>query len=435
MRTFQRSFIGISILLFVLAVASSAQQTTPVARLTLRSAVELSVRNSKDLALAKLQANLADKTAGVDRSLFRPNIYSGSGAAYSSGFPLAPGGGVPAIFELSYTQSLFNPLAKGQQHADEVLAKAQFDSLDSVRDAVMVRTAGTYLELSKVRHSLDLLRKERSDAQKINDVFRQRVAAGYELPIEQTRWELNAARIEQRIAHDEGREDALEDQLRDMLGLLPDQPLELATEDLPQAADRPIAELVAQGLESSPELKQAEADRRSKEELLKGTRAARWPTVDLVGNYSVLSNTNHFTTYFNKFERNNVNVGVQLTIPIYAARASATIALAQTNASAAEVGLKIKRSQVEMRVRGQAHLTRELELGRDVARLDLKLAQQNLQVLQAQFELGQLSLTELERAHLEENDKWLAFLDADFQRQQAELALLQATGQVSKILQ
>jgi outer membrane protein TolC len=80
-------------------------------------------------------------------------------------------------------------------------------------------------------------------------------------------------------------------------------------------------------------------------------------------------------------------------------------------------------------------MLRELELGRDVARLDLKLSQQSLALVQAQNDQGRSTLRELEQAHLEENDKWLAFLEADFQRQQAQLALLQSTGQVSRILQ
>ena len=57
-------------------------------------------------------------------------------------------------------------------------------------------------------------------------------------------------------------------------------------------------------------------------------------------------------------------------------------------------------------------------------------------VLQAQFDQGRGSLKDLEAAHLEENDKWLAFLDANFARQQAQLDLLQhdrAIGQGAAI--
>jgi outer membrane protein TolC len=422
--------------LLLLAATAAAQQDIPVARLTLKSAVELAVRNSRDLQLAKLQAELAGKTADVDRAQFRPNLYTGSGYAYSSGFPLAPGAaGVPAVFELSYNESIYNPLAKGRQRADEERARAQTASLDSVRDSVMVRAATAYLELTKVRHELDLLHNERANTQKISDLIRERITAGYELPIEQTRADLKAAQVEQRIAHDEGREDALEDQLRDMLGLVPDQPLQLAVEDLPPSAELPVSDLVAQAIANSAEVRQADAEERAKSDILKGTRSSRWPTIDLVGDYAVLSNTNHYTEFFNKFERNNVNVGVEVTVPVYAARASATISQAHADVSVAEVQMKNKRSQVELQVRSQAHLAHELELNSKVARLDLKLAQENLDVIQAQSGQGRATLRDLEQAHLLESDKWMAFLDADFQRQQAELTLLQATGQVSKILQ
>jgi hypothetical protein len=36
---------------------------------------------------------------------------------------------------------------------------------------------------------------------------------------------------------------------------------------------------------------------------------------------------------------------------------------------------------------------------------------------------------------MDESQKWLAFLDADFARQQAQLQLLQTTGQISTALQ
>jgi hypothetical protein len=44
-----------------------------------------------------------------------------------------------------------------------------------------------------------------------------------------------------------------------------------------------------------------------------------------------------------------------------------------------------------------------------------------------------VTLQEIEQAHVDENDKWMAFLDADFARQHAQLTLLQATGQLAKV--
>jgi outer membrane protein TolC len=70
-----------------------------------------------------------------------------------------------------------------------------------------------------------------------------------------------------------------------------------------------------------------------------------------------------------------------------------------------------------------------------VARLELQLAQQNISLLQTQFAEGKVNLREVEKARLDENEKWMAYLDANFQRQQAQLDLLRTAGQLDKVWQ
>src|ERR1700722_1640624 len=67
---------------------AQAQDAGIARKLTLKEAVTLAVQNSRDLALARLQYGLGQREVGVARSVFRPNFYTGSGAAYTSGFPL-----------------------------------------------------------------------------------------------------------------------------------------------------------------------------------------------------------------------------------------------------------------------------------------------------------------------------------------------------------
>ena len=416
-------------------ISSSAQQSPPVARLTLRRAIELAVQNSRDIAQARFQQTLADRHTAVDRSSFLPNLSTGSGAQYTSGFPLAPGGGVPAVFILNYRQDIYDPLQRSFVRADRERTRGLESGVDAARDAAMLRAASAYLELSKVRHSLEYLRKDRESTQKLIDTMRQRIASGFELPIEETRAQLSSARVEQQIVHNEGREAVLEDQLRDMLGLVSDQPLDLADETLTPPADQSVSDMVAQAIQNDPGIKQAEAERRAKEQIVKGAEGNRWPTLALVGTYSVLTKANNYTEFFNKFERNNLNFGVQAQIPIYGPHANAAVLEARADLSTAEIDVRNKRIQVEQQVKAQAHLVREMEASRDVAQWDLKLAQQNQGVVQAQFDQGRATLKELGQAQLDENDKWLAFLDADFQRQQAQLTLLQMTGQIAKVLQ
>ena len=415
-----------------------AQDASP---LTLREAVTLALQNSRDVKLAQMQYNVALGEVGVDRAAFLPNLYTGAGAAYTHGFPSLPGGHAPAVFELDYTQSIFNPMLKSQQHAAEDRAKNQKLELDRTRDNVMIRAATTYLELGKVRHSLDLLRKEEASGEKILEVVRERIAANQELPIEATRSQLALARIQQRTVRLEDREQALEIRLRDMTGI-PDsraldvQPEEPSFSDTLAADTAAIqAEMVSLALQNDRSVAEAENERAAREKLFHGAKLSYFPTVDLVGQYSVLSKFNNYDQFYNKFERNNVNVGVQVTIPLFAAKTSSNVTLAKRQLDEAEIALGNTRQQVRVEVQDKARNLRELEADREVARLDLQLAQENLQLVQARFDQSRATLQEIEQARLDESDKWVAFLDADFARQQAQLTLLQATGQLAKVFQ
>lgn len=426
---------GLAILLLCFAAPGHAQDSGNSRKLTLKEAVNLAVGNSRELTLAQLRYGLLQRQAGVTRSAFRPNLYTGTGVAYTSGFPLLEGGGAPAVFTLTYNQQIFNPPLKGEQRAAEQRAQGEQLSIEGTRDAVMVRAALEYLELAKVRHSLELMRSERLSAGRILDATRERADSGRELPIEVTRAQLTSAKIEQRIAQLEDRDESLSGELRDMMGLPEDQQIEVSTEDFPLAAIDATKDLISEAMANNVELKVAESEKRAREEKLKGERGGFWPTVALVGQYNVLSKINNYTDYFNKFQANNVIFGLQVQIPIFASHTTSTVAYAKADLSAANLMLENKRSELSLDVRRKAKQVREADLGGEVARLELQLAQENVRVLQAQFDQGRGSLKDLETAHLEENDKWLAFLDANYSRQQTQLDLLRTTGQLAKVLQ
>lgn len=414
---------------------AGAQDSELVRKLTLKEAVNLAVANSRDLALARLQYGVMQRQVGVARSAFLPNLYTGTGVAYTNGFPLLEGGGAPAIFSVSYTQQIFNPPLKGEQHAAEQRAEGQRLSMDDVRDTVMTRAALDYLELAKVRHALQLMRAERTSASRILDATRERAATGRELPVEVVRAQLTTARIEQRIAQMEDRDDSLTGELRDLMGLPSDETLEVTTEEIPGAAAEISKDVVSEAMANNVELKQAQTELRAREFKLKGEQGGRWPSFSLTGQYNVLSKINNYTDFFNKFQRNNVIFGVQVQIPVFASRTSSAVAFARADLNAATLALQKRRSELSLDVRRKARLVREAELGGEVARLELQLAQENVRVLQAQFDAGRGSLKDLEAAHIEENDKWLAFLDANYARQQTQLELLHTTGQLAQVLQ
>ncbi len=418
----------------VAAAPDVSKDMAPVV-LTLKRTIELALQNSKEIQVAKIQASVADRASKITRAEFMPNLYAGSGAGYTYGIPETPGGRAPSIFNVTYTEQILNEPLRGQAKEMQEQSKAQKIVFEDVRNSVITRTAMAYLELGKVRHSLELLRKEQESADKILQVTQERQGEGYELPVEVTKAQLTKAQVVQRILQLEGREDELEVFLRYQLGLSEGQAIEVTPEELPGEAEQEGDNLVAMAMTHNAGLQLAESDVRAKEFRLKGERRGYFPTLELVSIYSVLAQFNNYSQYFRTFQRNNFNAGIDAHVPIFSAHTKAAVGLAQINLDAAKVNLTNKRTELTADVRQRTRRVRERDAAKEVARLELQLAQQNLAVLQAQFAEGKLNLRDVERARLEENEKWMLYLDANFQKQQAQLDLLKTAGQLDKVWQ
>jgi outer membrane protein TolC len=446
---FLRGVVGVAGLLLLCGAALDAQGTppakpaessaqiaaaTPMA-VSLKRAIELALLNSKEIQVAKIQASVADHAAQITKAQFMPNLYAGSGAGYSDGIPETPGGRAPSVVNVTYTEQVLNEPLRGQGKEMQEQAKAQKIALEEARNDVISRTAMAYLELAKVRHSLELLRAEQESADKILQVTKERASQGFELPVEVTRAELIKARVVERILQLEEREDQLQVFLGHQLGLPENQAIAVTPEDLPGEAEQAGDNLIAAALLKNTGLRLAESDVRAKEFRLKGEKRGYFPTLELVSTYSLLAKYNNYSLYFNHFQPNNVNAGIDMRFPIFSAQVKANIGLAQVNLDAAKATLTNKRAELTAEVRQKTRRVREMDASKEVARLELQLAQQNVAVLQAQFSEGKLSLPNMEKARLDENDKWMAYLDANFQRQQAQLDLLKAAGQLDKVWQ
>jgi outer membrane protein len=416
----------------ILQSTMQAQDLQPVA---LKDAVNRALRSSRDVALAQARYNVAQSEIGVNKSAFQPNFFTGSGVAYTYGFPLTPGGAAPSIINLSYVQSVYNPAQKAQVQAAQERKEVQRLELEKTRNSVALQAGSAYLELGKVRHSLELLRNERQSNTRILSFTQQRVREGYELPIEAKKAEVAAARTEYQIAKLESRESELQQQLAALMGIPRNQRIEVETGPLAIETSDRERDIVDRAVQSSLDLRQSEYDRRAKEHLVAGQIGTKWPTIDAVGEYGLFGRYNNFQDYYRQFQANNFTVGFQIKIPLVSAQRSSNVAFARSQLTASEMELQSKRESVELEASRQYHRLRELDAARELARLEMEEAQENVKIIQARFEEGRANIRDISLARNEENEKFLAFLDADFDRQKAQLDLLNITGDLSKIYQ
>src|SRR5258706_925744 len=393
----------------LLAVTVRAQEAPPIptntsaVSLTLKRAIELALKSGTDIQFANLKVMLADRSAMITRAQFLPNLYAGYGAGYTLGIPETPGGRAPALFNVIYTQEVFNKPLSGQAKEQQEQAKSQKILLEDARNGVIVRTASTYLELAMVRHSLDLLRKEQESADKILSVTQQREKENFELPVSVTKDQLTKARVMQRILHLEGRQDELEVVLRGQTGFPESTQIDVTPEDLPGIAEQEGANLVALAMQGNVALKVAQSDVRAREFRLTGEKRGYYPTLQLVSVYSLLGRFNNFDQFFKTFERNNVNAGIQVQVPIFSAQTKANIALAQVNLDVAKAALANKKTEISAAVRVKTRRLRERDAAKEVARLELQLAQQDVSVDQSQFAEGGINVREVDKSGLQKS--------------------------------
>ncbi|MDE3196851.1 MAG: hypothetical protein KGN84_10935, partial [Acidobacteriota bacterium] len=69
-----------------------------------------------------------------------------------------------------------------------------------------------------------------------------------------------------------------------------------------------------------------------------------------------------------------------------------------------------------------------------LAKAEVDLAHEQLSVLLSQMNEGRASLSQVEQARTAEDEKWIAFYDAQFNDMKARLNILRATGELAGIL-
>jgi outer membrane protein TolC len=209
--------------------------------------------------------------------------------------------------------------------------------------------------------------------------------------------------------------------------------VQVAGGDLPSLPDRSAAELMALAKTADPMLQAAQFEREARERNLAGMRQRYWPSVELVGNYAVFSRFNNLDTFFNRFQRHNVNVGVEARVPLFAAATGPSVALARSELAEADVAIRQQLDRIELEVHGRLQAARQTAADLTVEELQLAIAQENVRVANVRVDEGRADRLDLQRALVEEGRTWDEFFQADFARQRAQLQLRQITGELSRL--
>jgi outer membrane protein TolC len=415
-----------------LAAAALAEPRT----LTLRQTVALALEQNPEVMLARLDEQKALLEVRAVQEPVLPKLVAGSGLAYTYGMPMSVEGSAPTIVQVRAIRSLWDP-SRGY-----LVAKAKEDARGSgidasiVREDVALKTAILYLDLERAQRAVETVRRQVEHLQRIEAAVRLRIEEGRQLPLDGKRAAVNLAQARRRLSALETTVEAHSLALSQALGLDPKTGVRAAMEEreglaLPSGEE----EAVAAALGSNKDVRRLESALAAKNLEARAHRAGRWPRIDLIAQYGLLSKFNNYEDYFNRFQRHNAQLGASFQIPVFGDRVSATRA-AQAELEARRLGVQTRqtRSRVESDTRGAWQRLKDAEAGRDLARMDLDLAREQVTVLLAQLEEGRATMQQLEQARFEEQEKWLALYDAAALVERSRLNLLRQTESLSAAL-
>ena len=398
--------------------------------LTLKQAVELALRQNPELVLARLDEQKAAYEIQAVKEPMLPRLVVGSGLAYSSGMPMSIEGASPSIVQAQAIRNIYNA-PQGYRVAEaKEMARAAALGGAALREEVALRTATLFLELEKTLRAHEVAMRQVEHLQRVEASVRLRVEEGRELPIEGKRAAVNVAHARRRADLALSNRKFLSQSLALALGLSPAGALTPAAEER-GTPDLPVDEgaSVTEALNDNRQIRQLEAILSAKNLAVRGFRSNRLPRVDLVAQYALFGKFNHYEDYFNRFQRHNGQLGLSFQIPVFANSADEARA-AQNEIEAKRLRQQIKdaRGRIESDTRKAWRKIHDAESARDVARLDLELAREQVSVVLAQMEEGRAALRQVEEARFQEQERWLGLYDASCQLELARFELLRQTN-------
>jgi outer membrane protein len=421
-----------------LAIASlffASLVSAEVHSLTLQQALEIAARQNPEVALARLDEQRANQGINVALDPFRPKVYAGSGLAYTYGYPNSIDGNAPSLIELKTDMAIFNrPKSYEVASARETARGSQFGAQAKAED-VAYQAADLFLTASTISHEKETIAQQLPSLQKVMEAMGAAVNEGSELPLELKRAKVSLALSEERFKDSDLDLDYYQMMLAIVLGFPATDRVKPVDTDLSSTPAPPSEDEAADmALHNNRQYRQMQSAVLAKELDVRSFRAARLPEVNLVAQYALFAKYN-YVNYFQKFQRNNYQIGASITIPLLVGSASKGLAL-QNSTDMQKIRLQMDqtRNRIIADTRRSYEQWKKAQNIRDLSRDQLDLAREELTVLLAKHDEGQVLMSRVEQARLEESNRWIALYEAETQVTRAKLAILRETGTLLAVL-
>ena len=413
----------------LLLLITSAVGLAETHSLTLRQAIDIALKDNPDVVLARLDEQKAQADIRIAKNPFSPKVYAGSGAAKTWGYPSSIEGAAPAIVQTRTDMALFNKPLRYELEKAKENARGAALGVESKSDEVAYQTASLFLDAQQLTRSAQSLALETASLERVSEAVKLRVEEGREIPLENKRVAVDLARARQRsdaVAEDLAYTAA---SLATVLGFPAGDRVQPVDGDA-KLLEIPETEQAARelALANNRDIRRLESQLQAKALELRGYQSARYPVIDLVAQYSLFAKST-YQSFFNRIQRNNEQLGVSIQIPLLVGSA-AKGQITHVEAEILQLRTQVNqaRNRVELGTQKNFQELRKAESAREVARLDLDYAREQVSVLLAQLGEGRTTQQKVDDARLVEQEKWITFYDGQRTAEKARLNLLRGTG-------
>jgi outer membrane protein TolC len=398
--------------------------------ITFRQAIEMALEHSGTLRAAWAERLRTANQYKVEHDAYYPRVYFGTGLGYSFGQPITVAGQAPSIFNVSHTQTIFDLATKSAIKAAQIDKRAAEIDYKNQAEQVMLDTALIYLEMDSTQRRLAAAHEEKEAASRALYIAQQRQLEGVGSAVESTRAELDEARVELRIATLVSNLETLRARLAAAIGQ-PSTQVEIAADSIPsppQAANQD--DLTQQALANSLSVHLADERAHAAHQRARAEYRRRYPSINLDGQYAMFSKFNNYAQYYQKFSRNNYSFGVNIRIPLFNMAQNATAAAAYAVAMKADAEAQTAREEAAAEVVRTQHSLLRLEAAARVARLEIDVAQANIDAVQLEIEQGAATPRDEEMARAAVASRQVQLLESQFDYLSAQVRLLRQTGEL-----
>jgi outer membrane protein TolC len=420
------------LLRLLLACFAVTSVVTPArSQISFTTAVDLALKNSPRVKMAEADVARARASQEEARDVYIPTVGAASSAGgYSYGFPL----GTPTVFSLSAQSLVFSFSQRDYMRSASSGLDAAILTLRDVRDQVAEDAAVTYLSLDRAQQQRSALEQEAAHALRLENIVNDRLEGGQDTAMELTKARRTNVQIRLQSLQTDDEIASFADHLARLIGL-PGTPIAALSDSIP--ALPPNAPIPPPS--DTPGVRAAFASARSKREQAFGDARYTWrPQISLGAEYSRFSTyNNNYVQYYPGIQNqpNAFGFDFAISLPLLDMGRRAKARQSAAEAVRLEHEATYDRDQVsEGRLKLQ-HSSAELAARADLASLDRDLAQQQLEVILVQAASASstgplVTPKDEESARIQERQRYIEMLDAQFQLRQTRIQLLRQTGEL-----